>query len=224
MSLLHLISFLATVLALAFILICLASGLLYVAEIIEEHSQAAKRIGQQITHGVILLHIGIYFSDGLPFHLTILGIFSHLIYLTNFSKSWPMISLNSISFLSSCCLVILDHFAWFFYFTDRTSSHHPYHSKVYRHLDSTALTFLDVTTFFAICVWMVPFYLFLSLSANDNVLPSRNGNVFKSNSQVFFIEHFSDLMIFPFYNRFRSTYNDFSTTSNPKSNQPSINL
>ncbi|KAH9815108.1 transmembrane adaptor Erv26 [Melampsora americana] len=165
MSLLHLISFLATLLGLAFILICLASGLLYVAEIIEEHSQAAKRIGQQIAHGVILLHIGIYFSDGLPFHLTILGIFSHLIYLTNFSKSWPMISLNSISFLSSCSLVILDHFAWFFYFTDRNSSHHPYHSNLYKSSPAA----------FAICVWMVPFYLFLSLSANDNVLPSRIG-------------------------------------------------
>lgn len=175
MSLLHLISFLATLLALAFILICLASGLLYVAEIIEEHSQAAKRIGQQIAHGVILLHIGIYLSDGLPLHLTILGIFSHMIYLTNFSKSWPMISLNSISFLSSCFLVILDHFAWFFYFTDRNSSHHPYHSnQAYRAYGVQPLTFLDVTTFFAICVWMVPFYLFLSLSANDNVLPSRN--------------------------------------------------
>lgn len=31
---------------------------------------------------------------------------------------------------------------------------------------------MDIATFFGICVWLVPFYLFLSLSANDNVLPS----------------------------------------------------
>ena len=31
---------------------------------------------------------------------------------------------------------------------------------------------MDVATFFGFCVWLVPFFLFLSLSANDNVLPS----------------------------------------------------
>lgn len=31
---------------------------------------------------------------------------------------------------------------------------------------------MDVATFFGVCVWLVPFFLFLSLSANDNVLPS----------------------------------------------------
>ncbi len=33
-------------------------------------------------------------------------------------------------------------------------------------------SFGDISTFFAICVWCVPLFLFLSLSANDNVLPS----------------------------------------------------
>lgn len=32
---------------------------------------------------------------------------------------------------------------------------------------------MDVATFFGVCVWLVPFFLFLSLSANDNVLPSQ---------------------------------------------------
>lgn len=31
---------------------------------------------------------------------------------------------------------------------------------------------MDVAAFFAICVWFVPLFLFLSLSANDNALPS----------------------------------------------------
>ena len=34
------------------------------------------------------------------------------------------------------------------------------------------LSFMEVATFFGVCVWLVPFFLFLSLSANDNVLPS----------------------------------------------------
>jgi hypothetical protein len=40
--------------------------------------------------------------------------------------------------------------------------------------DEEDVSFGDVATFFGICVWLLPFYLFLSLSANDNVLPSRS--------------------------------------------------
>ena len=32
-------------------------------------------------------------------------------------------------------------------------------------------SFMDVATYFALLVWLMPFYLFLSLSANDNALP-----------------------------------------------------
>lgn len=32
--------------------------------------------------------------------------------------------------------------------------------------------FMDVAAFFGICVWAAPLFLFLSLSANDNALPS----------------------------------------------------
>jgi len=31
---------------------------------------------------------------------------------------------------------------------------------------------MDIAAFFGICVWFVPLFLFLSLSANDNALPS----------------------------------------------------
>lgn len=37
---------------------------------------------------------------------------------------------------------------------------------------------MDIATYFGICVWLVPFYLFLSLSANDNVLPSAGTSFF----------------------------------------------
>lgn len=111
----------------------------------------------------------------------------HLAYLQNFSKTWPFISLSNLTFVASCVLVILDHFAWFFYFSNRAketgnSAYAPRHRPAsYRgprygadvransHGD---LTFMDVATFFGVCVWLVPFFLFLSLSANDNVLPS----------------------------------------------------
>ncbi|OAV94070.1 hypothetical protein PTTG_10395 [Puccinia triticina 1-1 BBBD Race 1] len=178
MLLLHLVSFLVGLLAIAFITLCLASGLLYLAEIIEENTQAAKRFGKQLIQLIILLHLAFYLADGLPLSLTLLGILSHCVYLSNFSRAWPSISLTSLSFLSSCALVILDHFAWFFYFADRVASHNHRpapqawlaHPPSHRRPDQ--LTLIDISTFFALCVWIVPFFLFLSLSASDNVLPN----------------------------------------------------
>jgi len=177
MLLLHSISFLVGLLAIAFVTLCLASGLLYLAEIIEENTQTAKRFGKQLIQVIIFLHLAFYLSDGLPLSLTLLGVISHFVYLSNFSRAWPSISLTSLSFISSCCMVIIDHFAWFFYFADRVSHHHhrpspqSWFSSNRNHLPDQ-LTFVDITTFFALCVWMVPFFLFLSLSASDNVLPN----------------------------------------------------
>lgn len=57
-------------------------------------------------------------------------------------------------FQSSVVLVLVDHFLWFQYFA--------------RHYYS----FMTIASFFGICVWMVPFAYFISLSANDNALPS----------------------------------------------------
>ncbi|CAD6565945.1 MAG: hypothetical protein CYPHOPRED_000106 [Cyphobasidiales sp. Tagirdzhanova-0007] len=159
-SLLHICSYLAAVVAFLFVTLSLASGLLYIAELVEEHSRIAKLVGQR----------SIY----------------------NFSKTWPYISLSSLKFIASCLLVILDHFAWFFYFADRakeTSSggtgRHPrqpgyrpgsgsWESRLGsgKYAGLNELSFMDVATFFGVCVWLVPFFLFLSLSANDNVLPS----------------------------------------------------
>ncbi|KAI9607005.1 hypothetical protein KEM48_001662 [Puccinia striiformis f. sp. tritici PST-130] len=160
MLLLHLISFLVGLLAVAFITLCLASGLLYLAEIIEENTQTAKRFGKQLIQVIIFLHLAFYLSDGLPLSLILLGIVSHLVYLSNFSRAWPSISLTSLSFISSCCLVIIDHFAWFFYFADRVSHHHHRPSPQSWFASDRSrlpdqLTFIDITTF-----------------ASDNVLPN----------------------------------------------------
>lgn len=146
---------------------------------------------------VIGLHVLFYFSDALPLHLVLFGIFCHVVYLQNFSRTWPFISLSSLKFIASCLLVILDHFAWFFYFADRaketSAANAPRHPRQpgYRpggygrgggaggkYAGVRELSFMDVATFFGVCVWLVPFFLFLSLSANDNVLPSLGRSSF----------------------------------------------
>lgn len=115
-----------------------------------------------------MLHVIFYFTDSLPLFQTVFSIICHIVYLQNFSNTWPLISLTSLSFLASCALVIADHFIWFFYFARITSEAR---SRQYRSVQPDAPGFTEIASFFAICVWYTPLFLFLSLSANDNALP-----------------------------------------------------
>lgn len=74
-------------------------------------------------------------------------------------------------------MVVADHFLWFFYFAEKAQEAKRYNSSSRRFRQAASAggkagpTFMDVAAFFAVCVWFVPLFLFLSLSANDNVLP-----------------------------------------------------
>ena len=137
---------------------------------------------------IITLHIILYFTDSLPLLPTTFSIFCHLIYLQNFSQSWPYISLTSLKFLASCVLVVADHFTWFFHFAQRAQEQKKWKGPKYRYGSASTPkgsgyaageeTFMDIAAFFAVCVWFVPLFLFLSLSANDNALPSLSMSSF----------------------------------------------
>lgn len=170
----------------------IASGLLYISELIEEHSRLAKVIGQRGIYvrvvscklsqtldssfqAVIAMHIILYFTDSLPLKLTLFSIFCHIVYLQNFSNAWPSISLTSITLIASCALVIADHFLWFFYFAHLTQD--AKHQRYYKGRETIQPpSFVEVATFFGMCVWMAPLFLFLSLSANDNAIPLSSGS------------------------------------------------
>ncbi|WWC67276.1 uncharacterized protein I206_101184 [Kwoniella pini CBS 10737] len=183
MTLLHLLAYAGGLAAFLFVTLSLASGLLWLAELIEEHSKHAKYVGIRAIYAIIALHILLWFTDSLPFLPLIFSIACHLVYLTNFSSQWPYISLTSKKFIVSCFLVIGDHFIWFFHFANlaqenkkfKTSSQRYHYNKNYKNSNNgNNPSFGDVAAFFAVCVWFIPLFLFLSLSANDNALPSLN--------------------------------------------------
>lgn len=125
---------------------------------------------------IIVLHALLFITDGLPFLLIAFSILCHVVYLQHFSKStWPFISLSSPVFALSCVLVVADHFLWFFHFTNVAQDAKRARAARYRYSQNSTKeppTFMDVAAFFALCVWFIPLFLFLSLSANDNVIPS----------------------------------------------------
>ncbi|KAJ7590804.1 transmembrane adaptor Erv26-domain-containing protein [Mycena floridula] len=169
MGLLYYLSYAAIVAGFGFVTLSLASGLLYVSELIEEHSHMAKSIGQRGIYAIIVLHVVLYMTDSLPLSRTLFSIICHVVYLQNFSNAWPLISLSSPTFIASSILVISDHFLWFFYFSSVT--HAARNQRSYRPEHVQAPSFAEIATFFGICVWLAPLFLFLSLSANENALP-----------------------------------------------------
>ncbi|GAA5810316.1 hypothetical protein MFLAVUS_003737 [Mucor flavus] len=130
---LHLVAYGATGLAFCFVILSLACGLYYLAELVEEYSVYTKKVIKAMT--------------------AVLG--CHVVYSLNL-KTFPFISLTSVPFVGSCILVFANHFLWFRYFTTH-----------YR-------PFMDIAAFFGLCVWLVPFAYFISLSANDNALPTSD--------------------------------------------------
>ncbi|KAF8504209.1 transmembrane adaptor Erv26-domain-containing protein [Gautieria morchelliformis] len=173
-TILHTLSYGIIAVVFVFVVLSLASGLLWLAEVIEEHSKAAKTVGKRIIYAVIAVHILLYAVDSnLPLSNTLFSIGCHLVFLLNF-RTFPIISLTSWYFIASCLLVVANHFLWFFYFQDITEAAKK-RERRWRHPMEPVPhvpTFLDIATFFGICIWLVPLFLFLSLTANENALPT----------------------------------------------------
>ncbi|KAL4076170.1 transmembrane adaptor Erv26-domain-containing protein [Scleroderma yunnanense] len=175
MTLLHYFSYVGSVVAFGFMTLSLASGLLYISELIEEYSRLAKLIGQRGTYLVIAFHVLLYICDSLPLPQTLFSILCHTVYLQNFSNTWPVISLSSVSFIASCILSVTNHFMWFMYFSRISREARQSYSR-HRGPVTETPSFADIATFFGSCVWLVPLFLFLSLSANDNALPTSGSS------------------------------------------------
>ena len=76
--------------------------------------------------------------------------------------------------------MVADHFLWFFHFAHKAQEarRRPGHLRPGQYNGAMLThqpTFTEIAAFFGLCVWIIPLFLFLSLSANDNALPTSNG-------------------------------------------------
>ncbi|KAM7200212.1 transmembrane adaptor Erv26 [Naviculisporaceae sp. PSN 640] len=170
MWILPLVGYLGSIVGFCFLTLAIASGLYYLSELVEEHTVIAKKVLTKLIYGIIALQLVLVVVDGFPILPTLLGIFSHVIYLGNMRR-FPYVKLSDPLFVASCALVLINHYVWFKHF-----SHHQ--ERAYQNMSSyydapsNMPTFTEIASYFGICVWLVPFALFVSLSASDNVLPT----------------------------------------------------
>lgn len=66
-------------------------------------------------------------------------------------------------------LVLINHVAWYRHFSAKQKNSYAYYGT-----PDDLPSFTEIASYFGICVWLVPFALFVSLSASDNVLPTEN--------------------------------------------------
>ncbi|XP_072943315.1 protein TEX261 [Epargyreus clarus] len=153
MSFLYILSMVSTFVQVVSVTLAIAAGMYYLAELVEEHSVMAKYVISWLVIITASIHIGLMIFDDLPLHLNILGLLQqslHGLLLRHF----PVVKVTSATFIIGVANLVLLHYLAFQYF-----------GTVY-------YSFSEVLAYFTLCLWMVPFALFVSLSANDYVLPT----------------------------------------------------
>lgn len=133
-----------------------AAGLYYLAELVEEYTVASRKIISTLIILTIIIHILILIFDRhVPWIMITFGLLAQVLHGI-IIRDFPYVNFLSIPFIGAVILLIANHYFAFSYFS---SNFHP---------------FSEVMAYFIVCMWLVPFSLFVSLSANDNVLPTVN--------------------------------------------------
>jgi len=162
---LYILSWVSTVIHIVFLTLSLAAGLYYLAEVVEEYTVATAKVIKYLLISTTCALIGILLFEQLPVYLVGLVLLSHGFY-ANLLSNFPYISLSSLSFISSCVLLVINHYFAFKYFAD-----------VY-------YSFQEILAYFTICLWLVPFSFFVSLSVNEYVLPTVQTTNYTSSSVI----------------------------------------
>uniref|UniRef100_A0A1B6GR63 Protein TEX261 n=2 Tax=Cuerna arida TaxID=1464854 RepID=A0A1B6GR63_9HEMI len=150
---LYLLSWIALLVQISFVTVSLAAGLYYIAELVEEYTVLSKKIIWWMTIITLGIYLGFFLFEDLPTTMVVCGLLAQVAHLL-ILKTFPYVALSSPSFIVAVFLLLVNHYFAFQYFNSI------YHS------------FSEVMAYFTLCLWLVPFALFVSLSANENVLPT----------------------------------------------------
>lgn len=150
---LYFLSFLAIIIQISFVILSVAAGLYYIAELIEEYTVFTCKIIRVLILVTLTIYGGLFLFEDFPASMMICGIASQVMHLLVL-RTFPFFIVTSFPFISAVVLVVINHYLAFSHF-----------STVY-------YPFSEVLAYFTLCLWIVPFCFFVSLSANENILPT----------------------------------------------------
>lgn len=114
-------------------LIISATGLYYLAELVEEYTVIAKKIITWMVISTISMYIVFIFTDDFPWHIIVCGLGAqglHFIILKNF----PYVKFMSVPFIGAVICLIYNHYVAFIYFQQQ---YHSFSEVRYRNNIST---------------------------------------------------------------------------------------
>jgi len=149
------LGYIGLVIQFIFASLALASGLYYLAELVEEFTSASARVVRVLILVVFGIFLCFLVFEEFPLSMTLCGMAAQIAHIY-VMQTFPYFVLSSPAFVSTLVFVVINHYLAFTYF-----SNHYY-------------PFIEVMAYFTICMWMVPFAFFVSLSANDMVLPTQS--------------------------------------------------
>lgn len=150
---LYILSWIALIVQVCFITVAVAAGLYYLAELVEEYTVMTKRVVWWMNVITLSFYVGFLLFEDFPTSLIVCGIISQVAHLF-ILKTFPFVVIASPAFIVGVIMLIINHYLAFQYFA------------------SVYYSFSEVIAYFTLCLWLVPFALFVSLSANENVLPT----------------------------------------------------
>ncbi|XP_033251015.1 protein TEX261-like [Drosophila miranda] len=155
MGFLYILGWISLGIQITFLTLSIVAGLYYLAELAEEYTTQARRCILFMISFTVFVYIMLMIFEEFPWSMLLCGFVAQGFHLS-IMGGFPFIRLLSVPFLGSLVMLVVNHFLAFQYFT-----------TVY-------LLFTQVLAYFTVCMWIVPFALFVSLSANDSVLPTVN--------------------------------------------------
>lgn len=119
------------------------------------------------------IYVLFIFFDRLPWSMVMCGLLSQLCHGL-IMNSFPFVQFTSIPFIGSCIMLVVNHWLAFSYFSNNWYQFSEVISNKKSRFYFTNSSNSQILAYFTLCLWIVPFALFVSLSANDNVLPTIN--------------------------------------------------
>lgn len=138
-----------------FLTLALAAALFYLAELVEEYTVITAKVIRVTVVVTTVIYIGLLVLEGFPISLIIAGLFTNGLYFL-LLKDFPFIQLTSPVFIGGVAMMFVNHYLAFDYFS------------------SVWYPFSEILAYFTICLWILPFAFFVSLSASENVLPTAS--------------------------------------------------
>lgn len=150
---LYILSWIALIVQVCFITVAVAAGLYYLAELVEEYTVMTKRVVWWMNVITLSFYVGFLLFEDFPTSLIVCGIISQVAHLF-ILKTFLFVVIASPAFIVGVIMLIINHYLAFQYFA------------------SVYYFFSEVIAYFTLCLWLVLFAFFVSLLANENVLPT----------------------------------------------------